>query len=87
MHQKILTGKSWQIQESRNEAGKTIMGVLKLRTFEGILLIKYVVVRMASLQCIFLTFIENNKDQATSKRRLFFLSATPFCCGVSTHDF
>ena len=65
---------------------ETTMGILKLRTFEGILLIKYVAIRIAS-QSIFLTFIENNKDRTTSKRCLFFFSATPFCCGVSTHDF
>ena len=47
MHPKILIGRSWQIQESGNEARKTTMGVLKLRTFEGILLIKYAAVRMA----------------------------------------
>ena len=42
-------------------------------------------VRIASSQKVIRTFLANISARATSRRCLFFRSATPFCWGVSTH--
>lgn len=58
---------------------KTIKDDSKFNTLEGILLIKYVEVRIASAHMYFGTLTVNMSDLATSRRCQFFISATPFC--------
>ena len=61
-------------------------GVLNLRIRVDMRFIKYDAVRIASYQNCFGTLGVNISDPATSRRCLFFLSAIPLYCGVSTHE-
>ena len=58
---------------------RTSQGVLNFRTREGILLMRYVAIKMASPHRYLGTYEVNMRDLATSNRCLFFLSAMLFC--------
>ena len=59
-------------------------GNLKIKVQLGRWLMRNAVVKMASPHKYLGTFIVSIR--ATFDKCLFFLSETPFCCGLSTHE-
>jgi len=51
-----------------------------------IVLIKFTIVRTTSPQNLLGTEVDNKREQAVLTMCLCFLSATPFCSGVSVHE-
>jgi len=68
------------------EWGHDFMGLCKFRSFEGKRLIRYVAVRIASPQKNFETWFWKRKALVWFRGCPFFLSVTPFCWGVWTHE-
>ena len=62
-------------------------GDLKVKVRLGRWLMRNAAVKMTSPHKYLGTFIVNIRARATPNKCLLFLSKTPFCCGVSTHEF
>lgn len=61
-------------------------GVLKCKSFDVIWLIKYTTVAATALQYQLGTIAPRSRAWVISNICWFFLSVTPFCCGVWEHD-
>ena len=79
-----------EISVTRRDVGKqflkTSTGFLKCKTFVGIRLIKNAALRTASPHKYLGVLVEKSKALAISRRCRFFLSTTPFFCGVSLQE-
>ena len=86
MHPNVLSGRVFvSILRCGNLFVSMHSGDLKVKVQLGRRLMRNAMVKMASLHRYLGTFIANIRTRATSNKCLFFLSKTPFYCGVSTH--
>ena len=69
----LLTGIVFTTRLCENILRSTWQGVLNFRIRDGILLIRYVAVKIASPQKCFETLLANRIERATSRRCMFFL--------------
>ena len=87
VHPKVLRGRLLvSVWRCGNCLVRMDKGDWNFRTRLGRRLIKKVAVRIASPHRYLGTFIVNISARATSNKCLFFLSETPFYCGMSTQE-